>query len=273
MSSSSSVCSESTIITQLRAAGCVFAEDEARLLVSAAHTTAEITTMVQARVSGVPLEHLLGWVEFNGMRVTVETGVFVPRRRTEFLVQQAATLLNPMSTPHPVSTRPVVVDLCCGSGAVGTALAATLDHIELHASDIDPVAVGCARRNIATTGTVYEGDLYDPLPTMLRGMVDLLLVNAPYVPTEAVKLMPPEARLHEPQVALDGGADGLDIHRRVAAQALSWLKPGGHLLIETSEPQAPSTVDTVFAHGMAARVASSEEHGATIVIGEKPANP
>ena len=265
MSASSSPFPLPVIVTRLRAAGCVFAEDEARLLISAAQTPADLAAMVERRVSGLPIEHLLGWAEFCGMRIAVDRGVFVPRRRTEFLVHQAAALA-PNAPP-----RTVVVDLCCGSGAVGAALVATLDRVELHAVDLDPAAVRCARRNVAAAGgLVYEGDLYEPLPATLRGRVDILVANAPYVPTEAIGLLPPEARIHEPRVALDGGEDGLDVVRRVSAAAPLWLAPGGNLLVETSDRQAPQTVATVARHGLIPRVASSEELNATVVIGTRP---
>jgi release factor glutamine methyltransferase len=217
--------------------------------------------MLDRRVVGLPLEHVLGWAEFCGLRIAVDPGVFVPRRRTEFLVSQAAALARP---------RAVVVDLCCGSGAMGAALVATLDRVELYAADIDPAAVRCARRNIAAGGQVYEGDLYEPLPTTLRGRVDVLVANAPYVPTEEIGLLPPEARLHEPRVALDGGPDGLDVQRRVSAAAPRWLAPGGHLLVETSERQATQTVETFARNGLIPRVASSDELNATVVIGTRP---
>jgi release factor glutamine methyltransferase len=251
------------IVTRLRAAGCVFAEDEARLLISAARTPADLAAMVDRRVAGLPLEHVLGWAEFCGLRIAVDPGVFVPRRRTEFLVRRAVALGRP---------RAVVVDLCCGSGAVGVALAASLDRIELYAVDIDPAAVRCARRNVAAAGgQVYEGDLYEPLPATLRGRVDILLANAPYVPTGAVGLMPAEARVYEPRVALDGGADGLDVLRRVTAVAPQWLAPGGHLLVETSEQQAPQAVETFARNGLVPSVAGSDELNATVVIGTGPA--
>lgn len=261
MTVSPSVPTSTAIVTRLRAAGCVYAEDEAQLLITTATTPAELDDMVERRVAGLPLEHVLGWAEFCGLRITVEAGVFVPRRRTEFLVRQAAALAPP---------RAIVVDLCCGSGAVGAALAATLDHVELYAADIDPAAVRCARQNIPDgLGHVYEGDLYTPLPATLRGRVDILAVNAPYVPTEAIGFMPPEARLHEPRVALDGGADGLDVQRRVAAEAAGWLAPGGHLLIETSEDQATSTAESFARHGLSPRITSSEEFDATVIIGTR----
>ena len=253
----------SAVVTRLRAAGCVFAEDEARLLISAARTPAELTDMVDRRAAGLPLEHVVGWAEFCGLRIAVTPGVFVPRRRTEFLVRQAIALAHP---------RPVVVDLCCGSGAVGAALAAALGPVELHAADIDPASVACARRNLAAAGgRVCQGDLYEPLPAALHGRVDLLAANVPYIPTGEIGLLPAEARLHEPRAALDGGPDGLDVLRRVAAAAPCWLAPGGHLLSETCERQAPRAVAALTGSGLVPRVARSEELSATVVIGTRPA--
>ena len=155
-------------------------------------------------------------------------------------------------------------------GRLSVALASTLQGVELYATDIDPAAVRCARRNLVDLtppASVFEGDLYDPLPPSLSGRVDLLLANAPYVPTESIALMPPEARLYEPRVALDGGADGLDVHRRIAAGATHWLAPHGHLLVETSRNQAPGSVAAFERCGLVAHVVSSDELDATIVIG------
>ncbi|MFF9347530.1 putative protein N(5)-glutamine methyltransferase [Streptomyces sp. NPDC014734] len=251
----------SSLVAALRAAGCVFAEDEAELILSTATDPAEVAAMTERRVAGLPLEHVLGWAEFSGLRIAVDPGVFVPRRRTEFLVRQAAALAGPGA---------VVVDLCCGSGALGAALAALLGPIELHATDVEPAAVRCARRNITGTGRVYEGDLFGPLPTTLRGRVEILLANVPYVPSDDVELLPPEARIHEPRVALDGGADGLDVLRRVAAEAPRWLAPGGHLLVETSERQAARAVETIARSGLLPRAVGSEELYATVVVATRP---
>ncbi len=111
-----------------------------------------------------------------------------------------------------------------------------------------------------------RGDLFAPLPPELRGRVDVLVANVPYVPTGDIGLLPPEARDHEPLVTLDGGPDGLDVLRRVAAGAPEWLAPGGHLLVETSERQADRAVEAVSAHGLAARIVTCEELYATVLV-------
>ncbi len=224
----------------------MYAEEEAALLEAETSDAVELALMLARRVAGEPLEQVVGWAEFCGLRIRVVPGVFVPRKRTEVLAGLAVSLGHHLD-------HPVVVDLCCGTGAIGVAVATELPTAELHAADIDPDAVLCARINV-TTGEVHLGDLYDALPTTLRGRVDLLLVNAPYVPTDEVRLMPSEARLHEHLVALDGGTDGLDLHRRTAAGAGEWLAPGGSLLIETSPRQAAETAQHCLESGLEVQV-------------------
>ncbi len=220
--------------------------------------------MVGQRVSGLPLEQVLGWAEFHGLRIAIQPGVFVPRRRTEFLVDEAVALSRPGI---------VVLDLCCGSGALGAALATARRDVELYAADIERPAVECARRNLEPLGgRVYEGDLFEPLPAALRGRVDILLANVPYVPSDDIRLLPPEARDHEPLVTLDGGGDGLEVLRRVTAEASRWLAPGGHLLVETSERQTASALRAFADGGLDAHLAHSDEMDATVVIGTKPAS-
>ena len=249
------------IAASLRAAGCVFAEEEARLLVESARTPRQLRAMIAERAAGLPLEHVVGWAGFCGLRIAVGPGVFVPRRRSELLARQAAALTPPGS---------IVIDLACGSGALGVAIAALVPDTELHACDIDPVAVACARRNVEPAGGhVYAGDLYEPLPARLRDRVMTIAANVPYVPTGQVALMPAEARDHEPLVALDGGADGLDVLRRAAAGAGDWLGPGGHLLIETSVAQAAAAADAFAAAGLAPTMTSDQDLGATIVTGRR----
>jgi len=247
------------IVARLRAAGCVFAEDEARLLTEAASSPEERESLIARRVAGEPLEPLLGWVEFCGMRVKVEAGVFVPRRRTELLAERAAELAAGRGPGA------VVVDLCCGAGAIGAVVSARVPDADVYAADIDPASVRCARRNLPPE-RVFGGDLFSALPAALRGRVDVLAVNAPYVPTAAIALMPPEARDHEPAVALDGGGDGLDVHRRIAAEAAGWLAPGGTLLIEASAEQAPASAALFAAAGFHPRIVSDPARAATLIL-------
>jgi release factor glutamine methyltransferase len=247
------------VIERLQAAGCVFAEDEAALLVAAAGSDDELLAMVARRAAGEPLEQVVGWAELGGRRIAVEPGVFVPRRRSELLVRQAIGLA-------PVGA--VVLDLGCGSGALGAVIAAARPDAEVHATDIDPVAVHCARGNFA--GPVYHGDLFDPVPDRLRGRFDVIVANVPYVPTGAIALLPAEARRHEPAVALDGGDDGLAVVDRVAAASGPWLAPGGHVLVETSQEQAPGAAAAFATAGLTARVVRDADLDASVVIGRAP---
>jgi release factor glutamine methyltransferase len=272
----SSLVSPSDIVARLRAAGCVFAEEEARLLIAEARTADELDAMVDRRAGGLPLEYVVGWAEFCGLRIGLDEGVFVPRRRTEFLVRQAADTVRrtAASGDRITPVRTIIVDLCCGSGAIAAALSVALPPVEVHAVDIDPVAVRCARRNLSRYGgQVYEGNLYEALPAALQGRVDILVANVPYVPSSAVGLLPVEARVHEPRVALDGGADGLDIVRLVAARAKPWLAENGHLLVETSERQAAEAQEIFASNGLLPRVAGSAEWNATVVVGRRSSAP
>jgi release factor glutamine methyltransferase len=247
----------SGLVERLRAAGCVFAEDEARLIMSTARSAAEVEALARRRIAGEPLQHVLGWAEFCGQRVSVSPGVFVPRPRTEWLVRTALA---------EAPSAGVLLDLCTGTGAVAVAVAGALRPREVHAADIDPVAVGCARRNLAGIGEVYCGDLFDPLPARLRGTVELLTVNAPYVPTGDIGLLPPEAREHEPRTALDGGVDGLAVHGRVIEQASQWLARAGVLVLELASAQAVVGVRVAERAGMRAEIRTSEEFEATVLV-------
>lgn len=268
------------IVATLRAAGCVYAEDEARLLLAAARGDDELDAMARRRAAGEPIEHVVGWAEFCGLRIAVRPGVFVPRRRTEFLATQAIAAARSVSA-GPVAAgsarvgsvaagvcgAPVVVDLCCGAGAVAATVGHAVPGAEIHAADIDRNAVDCARQNVP--GLVHLGDLFAALPAGLRGLVDVLVVNPPYVPTGDLATLPAEARDHEPRIALDGGADGLDILRRLGAAAWQWLAPGGTLLAETSERQAPAALAAVTAGGLTARLRSNPDLAATIVVARR----
>jgi release factor glutamine methyltransferase len=247
-------------VAALRAAGCVYAEEEAAVLVEAAADRATLTAMVRRRAGGEPLELVVGYADFCGVRVRVRPGVFVPRVRSELLVRfgVAAARARPAA---------VVVDLCCGSGALGMAVTAQAPHSVLYAADRDPIAVACARENLGSG--VYQGDLYAALPVALRGRIDVLLANVPYVARAHLALLPAEAREYEPRAALDGGADGLDVFRRVVAGAPRWLAPGGVMVSEVTVAQVDSAMAAQRAAGLRADVASDDDLEATVVMGHR----
>lgn len=247
-----------TVIDRLRAAGCVYAEDEAALLTeTAGGDGAVLDRLVERRAAGHPLEYLVGWAMFAGVRFAIADGVFIPRHRTELLAATARELVHSGQT---------VLDLCCGTGALGATATRGIAGVRLVAADVDPAAVACARINCAGA-EVYEGDLFDPLPGDLRGRVGVLLANVPYVPTGQIAFLPEEFRVHEARAALDGGDDGLSVLRRVAAEAPRWLAPGGHLLTEAGDAQLAAAHRILVGAGLTARTVTDPESETSIVVG------
>lgn len=247
------------ITRTLRAAGCVFAEDEATLIL--ADVPADLLDQIIAqRAAGEPLEYLLGWGEFYGLRIAVRAGVFVPRRRSEVLVRAALPLCQPGT---------IVIDMCCGAGPVAAALQQADPTLRLYGVDSSRDALDCATANVLGI-EVFEGDLFDALPTRLRGTAELIVANTPYVPTDAINQMPSEARDHENRSALDGGPDGTQVQQRVAEGATHWLAPGGTLMIETSVQQAPLTEQLMSSVGFRTSVVREADVDGTAVVGVLP---
>ena len=250
------------LVATLRTAGCVFAEDEARLLRAHARTPAELALLTRRRLAGEPLEHVLGWAEFAGLRVAVEPGVFVPRHRSEFLVDEAvgrgprrARRRRPLLRFGGDRRRPRRRDSCAASSC--TPRTSTPSPSGAPAAP-SPAGARCT-----------QGDLFAALPPALRGRVDLLVASTPYVPSDAVRLMPPEAREHEPLVALDGGRDGLDVVRRLIAEAPAWLAPAGVVAVETSYQQAATAHAAMAAADLAAEVRVDDDAECVAVLGRR----
>ncbi|GAA4159304.1 putative protein N(5)-glutamine methyltransferase [Gryllotalpicola daejeonensis] len=238
----------------------MFAEDEARLLLDEARDASQLESLVARRVAGEPLEYVLGWAEFAGLRLAVAPGVFVPRRRTELLLRLALDAIS----------RPSLLELCCGVAPVATAVKARRPEASVIASDLDPAAVAVARANLEPLdGSVVEGDLFASLPATAR--FDVIAANAPYVPSAELVNMPREAREFEHPLALDGGDDGLALHRRIAAEAARWLAPGGTVLVETSRRQAPLDREIFEARGWRVELVPDDELDATAVRAVLPA--
>jgi release factor glutamine methyltransferase len=233
----------------------VFAEDEAAVFAGAADGDGEsLARMVARRAAGEPLEQVVGFADFCGIRVRLRPGVFVPRVRSALLVRVAAK--------HAIRDA-VVVDLCCGSGALGLAVKKQRPAIRLYAADVDVTAVACARDNLGDD-PVFRGDLFDALPPLAA---DVLIANVPYVATGHLPMLPAEARDHEPRTALDGGGDGLDVFRRMVAAAPEWLAPGGMLLSEITEAQIGAATAAVRAAGLRPGIERDGDLEATVVAG------
>ncbi|HEX4719398.1 MAG TPA: methyltransferase [Thermoleophilaceae bacterium] len=230
-----------TTVARLRAAGSVFAEDEARLL-------GGDEALIARRIAGERLEHVLGWSEFSGLRIAVDPGVFIPRPQTEALAEHAASLKPALA-----------LDLFAGSAAIACVVKARNPGARVVAAELDPVALACARRNGERFGVeVVAADVDEGVPTDLEGRVDVLTANVPYVPRGELPFVPHEG---EPATALDGGSDGLDWVRRVAAIAPRWLRPGGVLLIERPEDATPIPLPGFRVSAPSERVLSAQLPG------------
>lgn len=233
-------------VARLRAAGCVFAEQEAALLHRETPDPSAREDLLRRRAAGEPLEHVLGLVELDGLRLAVAPGVFVPRQRTRFLSRPT------VAACHAAGDAPVMVEACAGVAPVATAVARALRQARVHATEIDPRAAALARENLGAAGRVHGGDLLAPLPAGLRGRIDVIAAVVPYVPADELELLPREAREAEPALALDGGPEGLTVLARLLDQAAEWLAPEGVLLTEIHEGQARRASGLTERAGLAA---------------------
>ncbi|MDZ4179726.1 MAG: peptide chain release factor N(5)-glutamine methyltransferase [Coriobacteriia bacterium] len=197
---------------------------------------------VKRRATGEPLQYVTGEMPFRHIVLRVERGVFIPRPETEILVEQALEFAAAGSI-----VSPTVVDLCSGSGCVGCSVAHELPGARVYAVDLSPQAAATTRGNAERLGlsdrlTVLEGDLTSSLPEALLGKVDVVLSNPPYIPSADLPDLPEEVLGYEPHLALDGGADGLDVARRIIEESRRWLRPGGLLAMELDERQVQNAV-------------------------------
>ncbi|WP_025777298.1 N5-glutamine methyltransferase family protein [Brevibacterium sp. VCM10] len=304
-------------VAALRAAGCVFAEDEAAILLEAAtasavdsptvdgpvgdgpavdgsagaHAAPRLGELVARRVAGEPLEQIVGWVDFAGLRLNVEPGVFVPRQRTALLATDAVSAVQRMvdsrgNRPETnrgngaeaeagvAAVRPVVLEAFCGVGPVASAVAASVPGVDIHLGDAQAEAVGCAVGNAEScvhtgefgragesvpalgSGTTVTGHVLDclhGLPDTLHRSISVIAAVPPYVPETAADFLPHEALDFEPRTALFGGPDGLGPVRRLITESLDWLAPYGVLLIELGQDQAAEATGFATERGLAAR--------------------
>ncbi|MEX2203905.1 MAG: HemK/PrmC family methyltransferase [Actinomycetota bacterium] len=227
------------LVQRLAAAGCLAPEEEAAELIrAAAGGSRRLEELVARRLRGEPLAWITGFVQFCGLRVRVDPGVYVPRPHTEALAYRAASLLP---------SSGIGVDLCTGSGAVAVVLGSAGRGATVLATDVDPAAVSCARRNGVQA---LLGSLDEPLPESIRGRVDVMTAVVPYVPAEELHLLPRDVLAHEPRLALDGGPGGATFLEQVTRLSADWLAPAGHVLLELGGDQAGVVAETMESAGL-----------------------
>jgi release factor glutamine methyltransferase len=206
----------------------------------------ELTEFVERRAAREPLQHITGVAYFRSLELAVGPGVFVPRPETESVVQHAVDALRAVATPEPLA-----VDLGTGSGAIALALATEVPHSRVYGVEVSPRAYVWARQNFRSVGadnaTPVFHDLSGALPE-LDGLVDVVISNPPYIPTGAIP-RDPEVRLHDPELALYGGEDGLDVVRQVSQTAARLLHSGGTLVLEHGELQSAAIAELLARDG------------------------
>lgn len=203
---------------------------------------AQMKDLVKRRAAREPVAYLVGHREFFSLDIRVTPDVLIPRPDTETLVMEAVTIAKPQAAS-------AVLDLCTGSGCVAVAIAKNVAASTVTAVDISPAALTIAAENAAKHGVsdrvaFFEGDLFAPLPATER--FDIIVSNPPYVRTDELAGLEADVRMYEPRLALNGGADGLDLVRSIIAAAPDWLNPGGWLMLEI-DPQQFAAVDELGA--------------------------
>jgi release factor glutamine methyltransferase len=225
---------------------------------------ARFQDLLARRAAREPLQYLLGWEDFHGLRLAVSPAVLVPRPETEGLVEWAVQVLAGRAAP-------AVADLGTGSGAIACALARAIPDAEVLAVELAAGALAVASRNVRELGLagrvrLLAGDLFAPLGS-LSGSLDLVVANPPYLPSAVIPSLPPEVSRHEPRAALDGGPDGLAVLRRIVAGAPAVLRPGGWLLLEIGEDQAGPLASLMAAEGFSGIRARRDLAGVERYIG------
>ena len=208
--------------------------------------------LVDQRASGIPVQYLTGIQEFMGLPFTVNEHVLIPRPDTETLVEKAIQVIK---ASKRVLHKPLVLDLCCGSGAIAVSLAHHCPEAQILAVDISAEALAAAKENAERNGVknrvrFLQADLFAPQGKGGKiGKFDCIVSNPPYIPSAVIPTLQREVAQHEPLLALDGGADGLDFYRRIIAEAPDHLRKGGTLLLEIGHDQAPAIKELIAASG------------------------
>jgi release factor glutamine methyltransferase len=234
--------------------------DRSRLIISREHLLsddqqARYSQLVERRRQREPLPYILGEWEFFSLKFAVSPAVLIPRPETETLVEACLSKLADLeAVGRGCLSPPQGVDVGCGSGAIAIALAAHLPTAKLFATESSPAAIeiakqNCQRHNLSDRITFLSGNLLEPLKNVVaRESLGFIAANLPYIPSEIIDTLAPEVGDWEPRAALDGGPDGLDIIRRLIADAPQWLKAQGFLALEISPEQAEEVKQILLQH-------------------------
>ncbi|MDQ3981395.1 MAG: peptide chain release factor N(5)-glutamine methyltransferase [Actinomycetota bacterium] len=205
----------------------------------------DVAELVRRRLSGEPLQYVLGSAAFRRLELLVGPGVFIPRPETEVVAERAMARLRPGGT---------LVDLCTGSGAIALAVADERPDARVIATEVSPAAARWAADNQRASGLeieLHEGDLFDPLPSELRGAVDVVVSNPPYVDERERPSLPRDVVGHEPEIALFAPSVGTSVIERIGSEAPEWLRSGGRLVVEIGETQGDAVRELLVARGFA----------------------
>lgn len=265
------------LAARLRAAGCAFAAEEAALLRERAGDDAELLeALVRRREAGEPLEPLVGWVDFDGIRIPIDRGVFVPRQRSLLLARRAVAAVRAVDAARAgrgptgeVRRPPRFLEAFAGAAPIAASVQRAVPGARVLASDRDPRALDVARRTLGPLAGIARSDVLRGLPTDWSE-IDVLAAVPPYVPTGELGLLPREAVEHEPREALTAGPDGLEHVRALIRQARDTLAPAGVLLVEMHRGQASRASSIARSHDYTTRAVPGDD-GQTLVLECRPA--
>lgn len=196
--------------------------------------------LLAQRCRFIPIAYILGRKEFYGLNFYIKPQVLIPRPETEFVVEETLKAIAPIKNP-------IMAELCCGSGAISVAVAVNNSKVKVYASDVSNVACEVSRKNIKNHQVedrvlLFLGDLWSPFKERNIGNFDVVVSNPPYIPTGQLRLLPDDVK-SEPQIALNGGNDGLEFYRRIIFKTPKFLRPGGTIIFEIGWNQADDVKD------------------------------
>lgn len=210
--------------------------------------------LIQQREKRIPLQHITGTQEFMGLTFRVNSNVLIPRQDTEILVEEAAKIIRGDNPRFHKRRSWKVLDLCCGSGAIGISLARICENVQVTASDYSPTALETAKKNAQMNRVkikFLKGDLFQAVG---KKTYDMIVTNPPYISSHMIPMLQDEVKTHEPMMALDGGADGLDFYKKIIAGAPDHLKKQGILALEIGHDQAEAVAAMIRETGAFTKV-------------------